>query len=276
MKKNKLQMINKLNYLCGKDISKYDTSFLEKTIHHRIAITKCLSVEDYSNFLEQNKEEVTVFLNSLHNSYSKFFRNTFTFSVLEQLVFPNLIYNHNKGNKRKEIRIWSSACASGQEAYSLAIVLEELKNGDNKKFSYCIFATDLSELQIKKAKTGKFTKEELGNMNLKYLKKWFIKKDETYVVKPALKKNIYFSTFDLFNEQLNSPPKSIFGGFDLIFNANLLFYYNKKHQKIILKKVANNLVKGGFVITGEVEREILIKHNYKEVFPQTAIFRKEL
>jgi chemotaxis protein methyltransferase CheR len=276
MKENKLQIINKLKQLCNTDISKYEESFLEKAIHNRLVKTKCISVEEYCSFLEQNREEVFVFLNSLHNSYSKFFRNTFTFSILEQLVFPNLIYNHNKGNKRKEIRIWSSACASGQEAYSLAIVLEELKNGDNKKFSYCIFATDLSEAQIEKAKKGQFTEEEIDNLNLKQVKKWFTKRGETYIVKPALKTNIYFSTFDLFNEQLNSPPKSIFGSFDLIFNANILFYYNNKHQKKILKKLNNNLVKDGYIITGEVEREFLIKHNYIEKFPQSAIFHKGL
>ncbi|PHQ57257.1 MAG: hypothetical protein COC16_01535 [Lutibacter sp.] len=147
MKEVKIQIVNKLKQLYDTDISKYDVSFLDRTIHNRAEITQCVSVEEYCSFLDKNKEEAFIFLNSLRNSYSKFFRNTFTFSVLENLIFPNLIHN-NKYNKSKEIRIWSSACASGQEAYSLAIVLEELKNGNDKKFNYRIFATDLSESQI--------------------------------------------------------------------------------------------------------------------------------
>jgi chemotaxis methyl-accepting protein methylase len=79
--------------------------------------------------------------------------------------------------------------------------------------------------------------------------------------------------FDLFSEQLSCPPASIFGDFDLMVCANLLFYYKNEDRKIILKKAGKCLAKGGFIITGETERDILIRHNYHEVFPQSAIFQ---
>jgi chemotaxis protein methyltransferase CheR len=273
MNPNIIQLVKKLESLNGTNISKYDVSFLNKSIQNRIEETASLSFEAYFNYLEQNKGEVAIFLNSLHNSYSQFFRNTFTFSVLENLILPNLIQK-KQGFKNKEIRIWSSACASGQEAYSLAILLEELKNANSEKFNYRIIATDLHESQIKSAKKGQYTKETLGNLRLKHLKKWFTKNGDLYTVKPALKKYISFSEFDLFNEKLNSPDTSIFGDFDLIVCANILFYYNNKNRKKILEKVINNMSKGGCVVTGEAERELFKNYNFQEMFPTSAIYSK--
>ena len=114
----------------------------------------------------------------------------------------------------------------------------------------------------------------MGNLPLKYLKQWFTKHNDIYTVKPALKKHITFSEFDLFNENLNSPHASIFGDFDLIVCANLLFYYNNECQKKILQKVINNMADEGYVVTGEVEREILTGFNFQEIFQKSAIFSR--
>lgn len=273
MKENLIQIEKALRNFNDIDISKYDSKFLNKSILNRMDETKYLLIDEYLYFLEQNKEENQILLSSLQNSFSKFFRNTFTFSILEAIIFPILIQDKS-GNKNKEIRIWSSACASGQEVYSLAIVLEALKNGDATKFNYRIFATDVSESQIKLAEIGEYTEEALGNIPLKYTKQWFTKHNGIYKVKPTLKKHITFSQFDLSNDKLKSPRDSIFGDFDLIVCANLLFYYNNDYRKKILQKVINNMAEGGYVVTGEVEREILTGFNFYEIFPKSAIFSR--
>lgn len=255
----------------GIDISKYEETFLNKSLQKRVAETHCDSVKAYFRFLQQNDTEVKHLLDSLHNSYSEFFRNPLTFALLEQMILPSIILKKGR-TKRKEIRIWSAACAAGQEVYSLAILLEELKAGDSNNFTYRIFATDQSESQINEARNGQYSEQAIGNLNLKRVKKWFTKQGETFTVKPELKENIDFSVFDLFDEQLSSPPASIFGDFDLIVCANLLFYYKPEYQKIILHKTSFGLSKEGFLVSGETEREILLNHQYKEVFLQSAIF----
>jgi len=260
-----------LKNLYNIDISQYDKSFLNNSIERRVNELLFPTIEDYYNYIEQDENEAILLSKSLHNNYSRFFRNSLTFSVLEHIVLPKLIYDNN-GIKNKELRIWSSACANGQEVYSLAILLEELKNGDNEKFTYRIFATDHSKSQITKATKGRYTAQNLNNVSLERLTQWFKKSGDEYTVKPILKNNISFSEFDLFEKNLNSPPSSIFGDFDIILCANLLFYYNIKHQNRILKKVNNNIVKDGYIISGESERGILLAQNYKEVFPQSAIF----
>ncbi len=272
MNTGSMNINNVLSLLSEIDVSKYDESFLNTSLQKRINETLCGSEENYFSYLEENKMEAANFVDSLHISYSSFFRNQLTFSVLERIILPSLIQK-KKDNKRKEIRIWSAACAAGQEVYSLAMLLEEFKNCDNEKLNYRIFAADQNEAQLIEARNGIYDAHALNNINLKRVNEWFIKNGAAYSVKPELKKNITFSVFDLFNEHLSCPPESIFGDFDLVICANLLFYYKPEFRKIILKKTCGSLAKGGYLITGETEREILMNYNCQEVYPHSAIFR---
>jgi chemotaxis methyl-accepting protein methylase len=261
------------NLLHDVDILKYDETFINKSIQNRITETKSKSEEEYFAILKQNKKEVAKFLNSLHNNYSEFFRNQLTFSVLEQIIIPSLILK-KKESKNKEIRIWSAACAAGQEAYSIAMLFEEYNANNNEKVKYRIFATDQCEKQLTQARMGKFDVSEINNLNFKRVKQWFTKHGDAYFVKPILKKNIDITEFDLFNEKYSCPPVSIFGDFDIVLCANLLFYFKPEYRKRILNKTSNCLSNGGYIITGETEREILMNFNLKEVYSQSAIFKK--
>jgi chemotaxis methyl-accepting protein methylase len=192
---------------------------------------------------------------------------------LEQILLPRLLFL-NRNKPRGEIRIWSAACASGQEVYSLAILLEESKRSNNDAPGYRIFASDQSESQVRKAIAGRYCPNELTRMRLNHLNEWFSDEGDFYTIKPELKKNIEYSLFDLRNKDLSCPAASIFGDFDIVICANLFFYYSDEVRSYILSKITNCLADGGFVITGETERDILIKKGFIEVYPQSAIFRK--
>jgi chemotaxis methyl-accepting protein methylase len=223
--------------------------------------------------LLKSKKEAEILLNSLQISYTEFFRNSLTFSLLEHVVLPGMLLR-NHAHNNKEIRIWSAACSTGQEAYSLAMILEELQNGKSKKANYRIFATDHCKSKIDEAKKGIYSMHAIKNLKLKQINQWFDIQGDFYAVKQDLKRNIDFSVFDLFDNSLSVPPASIFGDFDLVFCSNLLYYYNNEYIKNILDKVCKSMVKGGYLITGEAEQEILLKHNFYEVYPQSAIFQK--
>jgi chemotaxis methyl-accepting protein methylase len=257
----------------GTDVSKYDTTFLNKSLQKRMAEAFCLSDDEYCKFLEENRKEGTRFVESLQISYSEFFRNPLTFAVLERIILPSLKLKKTSA-KRKEIRIWSAACAAGQEAYSLAILLEEQKNYNSESFKFRIFATDQSEVLLSEARKGEFNAFALNNVNLKRIKECFDKNAKTFKIKPNLKENIDFSVFDLLNKDYICPPSSIFGDFDLVVCANLLFYYKPEYREIILEKVSNSMVNNGFLITGEAEREIFLNAGFREVYPYSAIFQK--
>jgi chemotaxis protein methyltransferase CheR len=257
--------------LNGFDVSGFDADFLDKSIRKRIETTNCSTTKDYSYLLEANNEEGTCLINSLFVSYSQFFRNPLTFSVLESIILPSISLKKS-GPKNKEVRIWSTACAAGQEAYSLAMLLEEQKAGNQKNIGYRIFATDKSVSQLNEARKAKFPDTALKNLTMTRLGRWFTKHGNIYTINDELKKHIDFSEFDLFNEKLGCPPASIFGGFDIVICANILFYYKPEFQMKILRKIENCLALGGYLITGETERDILLKNNYNEAFPQSAIF----
>lgn len=257
----------------GIDISMFDESFVNKTILQRIDSTGCLDIADYSRFVAENETEAALFTGLLTVSYSEFFRNPLTFSVLESIVLPEMVFR-KRNNKSKEIRIWSAACAGGHETYSMAMLLENLI-GQNDKMRYRIFGTDQDETQINKARLGEYCKDCTGNVRQKQLETWFIPAGNSWSVIPELKKHIKFSVFDLLSEQYSSPPESIYGDFDLVICANVLFYYKPEVQKIIMDKIRESLADDGLLVTGEAEREILKTGKFKEVFPQSAIFRKK-
>lgn len=263
------QIIDLLKQSYNIDLSGFDVDFFNKVIQKRLSETKCQSLNDYYSLLQHNNVETDFLIQNIHINYSEFFRNSLTFSVLEKIILPELI---NK-NGTQEIRIWSAACAAGQEAYSLAMLLEEFNGTQNKKLNYRIFATDQSELQVNEAKKGCFSSDAVNNIMTKRLNKWFSKKGEKYRVLPELKANINFSVFDLLNKDLCCPPESVFGDFDIIVCANLLFYYKNDYRKSILKKLQSCLSKDGYIITGEAERDILIKNNYKEISTNSSIFK---
>ncbi len=256
------------------DVSPFDETFLEKSLQKRIAVMNCLSQEEYFIFLQKNKKEGIRFSHSLFICYSEFFRNPLTFAFLERLILPSLIAKKIY-SKQKEIRIWCAACAAGQEAYSLAMLLEENKNGNANKFNYRIFATDQSQQEINEAQKGHYSDSAIKNLTIKRFNKWFIKHGNNNTIIPELKTHIDFSVFDLFNPQLSAPPASIFGDFDLVICANLLFYYKPEYRKTILSKINKCLAREGFLITGETERDILSKNNYKEVYLHSGIFQKK-
>ncbi|MEI6123377.1 MAG: protein-glutamate O-methyltransferase CheR [Bacteroidota bacterium] len=268
-----------LKQLTGIEVDVFENSFLEKSLERRISETKCRSATEYGALLEKQPEEATHFIDSLQICYSEFFRNPLTFAVLEQLILPFLIAE-NTNKKNKELRVWTAACAAGQETYSVAMLLQEFNNGKISAIPYRIFATDQSELAISEAKQGVYSNTALNNLTTKRLNQWFTKQDngETndahYTVLPLLKNHIDFSVFNLLNTELCCPAASIFGNFDLVVCCNLLFYYKAKYRKLIFDKIAKSMASGAFVITGETERDILIKHNYREVFVNSAIFIK--
>ena len=261
-----------IKQLKGVDISNYDVSFIEKSLQRRMTETKCESETEYSTFIEQNEKEASLYLESLSVGYSEFFRNSLSFAVLEKIVLNNILSKKSK-SKRKEIRIWSAACSKGQEPYSLAILLKEIKAIGGEDINFRIFATDSNEAVVNEARMGVFRADELENLTGRRVKQWFIKNKDSYTVKPELKENIEFSVFDLANKEHAAPQSSIFGDFDLVVCANLLFYYKPAFRSKMIDKVTQTLSNEGYLMTSETERNLLLDEYFEEVYPQSALFR---
>jgi chemotaxis protein methyltransferase CheR len=258
----------------GRDISAYDASFLVKSIGRRLAATGSPSSADYCRSLSEDSTEAKALFDSLNISYSEFFRSPLSFALLEQILLPALTEEKNRTGQ-PGIRIWSAGCAAGQEAYSIAMLMDELTALNKNSVAYRIFATDASEPDLLLAKQGFFSGSVVQNIRLKHLRKYFTQVGETYSVNAALRDRIDFSIHNLLDAHSSYPPTSIYGEFDLITCSNLLFYYRPTVRQFILNRFHRCLSSKGYLVTGEAEREIVSKtEGFRAAMPPAAVFQK--
>ena len=255
------------------DLSRLDDSFLLQMIKRRCELIPISDISTYPARLEQDGAERQLLLLSLNNNFTEFFRNSLTFAHLEHWVLPNLIDRIPQG---RELRIWSAGCSTGQEPYSLAILLENLCEKRQQPFRYRIFATDISATALAAASTGEYAQEAVQNIRLKDLNCFFSYANGCYAVSERLKNHISFSYYDLVDPLSSNPKESIFGNFDLILCSNVLLYYNAASQRLILQKLINSMVDSGYLITGEAERSITGRCSaVSAVCPPSSIYRKK-
>jgi chemotaxis methyl-accepting protein methylase len=258
----------------GLDISAYEGSFLLQTIDRRRAEVGGLSMEAYLECLAGSRAEAELFCRSLRVGYSEFFRDPLTFALLEQQILPSLIAE-NREAEGTELRVWSAGCAAGQEAWSIAILLDALCGAGQEKLPYRIFATDVFETDLTCARNGLYNADSVGNIRLKQLQTCFSHHADTYAIVPRLRARVDFSRYDLLDEHSVCPPVSLYGDFDLIFCCNLLFYYRPELRQRILDKVCSALAPGGYFVTGETEKGVVSEHQWLcAVTPSGTVFKK--
>ena len=274
MRKAKSEIVNFIRNSFGTDLSVYDESFLLKFLRERMMATACSTMADYSLFVKNDLSEAKTLVDSLNITYSEFFRDPLVFAILHQIVFPDMFINKKK-NGRNEIRIWSAAAASGQEAYSLAMLLDHLEMYYHTNINIHLFASDISMSEINKAKEGEYPADQLQNTPFKYLNKYFYPNGNRYKLIPRIRESVDFSIYDMLDSKTISPPESIYGSFDLIYCSNLLIYYNTKTRDQIIQKLLKNLDKDGLLITGESEREMFTAYNLHAGYYPAAIFQKK-
>ena len=243
----------------GKDISGYDVAFLARSLAKRVAGTGAMSASDYLRRLVEDRSEADGFFDFLNITYSDFFRSPLTFGHLEQLLLPNLFLEVARAG-RAELRVWVAGCAAGQEAWSVAMLLEDLAAARGHSLPFRIIATDISEAGLALARAGTYDQRAMQNVRLRHLREYFLKKGETYTVGPLLRSHVEFSRYDLLDERSICPPTSLYGDFDLILCCNLLFYYRADHLQRILDKLCRALAPDGYFVTGEAEREAVANH----------------
>jgi chemotaxis protein methyltransferase CheR len=258
----------------GLDLSPFDESFLIKVIAKRAATLVETGVV-YGIRLAQDLSEAKTLLQSLHIGYSEFFRNSLAFAMLERLILPDLLEAKEKSG-RGEIRIWSAGCATGQEAWSIAILLNELNRARDTSIPYRIIATDWFSPDLDVARTGHYSEDAVGNVRMSHLRRYFIKQKDSFHIASRLMERVDFSNYDLLNDQTSCPPVSIFGNFDLVFCSNVLLYYRPEMQMHILGKIRHCLAPDGYLITDETETGIVEGDSgFRRAAMPAAIFIKE-
>lgn len=218
----------------GIDLSYYRDSYLERRIKARMRKSGFSNFFDYMEKLETDLEERKKFIDEVGINVSYFFRNKNTFEEIKNLIIPEL-------RDKKTIYIWSAGCASGEEPYSLAIILNE-----EKIKNYKIFATDIDSEIIEKAKDGTYSPDKFIETPKEIIEEYFIKINGKFKVVENLKRNITFFIHDV----IKKPPLL---NFDLVLCRNVIIYFVKEKQKIVYENLYNSLKKGGFLVLGKTE-----------------------
>jgi len=267
-------LVEVMRRIHGLDISCYDTAFLLKAIERRWQTATAETSAAYLERVAQDRAEAEALVDSLQIHFSEFFRDPLTFALVEQRILPGLVAA-SEASDRRELRIWSAGCSTGQEAYSLAILLVELSGARERPISFRLFATDRCEAQIAQARAGAFPASAMHNVRLGHLQRWFRQQGSIYVAAPELRERVDFSVHDLLDERSICPPASIFGDFDLVVCCNVLLYYQAEDRQRILDKLQRCLVGGGYLVTGEAERDpVQNTAGFRAMATPASVFQK--
>lgn len=239
------------------DITEYDIDFVYSTIQERCTAIGMASIAEYALYLSSDHIEAETLYDHLNINYTDFFRDALSFAQLQDKILPELFL---KKADESELRIWSAGCSTGQEAYSIAMTIEEYYKSKYLKPYYRIIATDRSRHHLDFAVKGEYCEESIQNIKIKLIQEYFLKKNNTYQINHRLSKHIDFAFYDLLETRSFFPKESIYGNFDLVMCCNVLFYYKKKYQDFLMEKLIRSVRNGGYLIIGNAEKHLAKKY----------------
>ncbi|WP_440946391.1 CheR family methyltransferase [Methanosarcina sp. T3] len=233
----------------GFNCEHYKEAHFRRRINVRVRATNSENYEEYLRVLKKDSEEHEYLVKALTINVSEFFRNPETFGVIEKEVIPFLIRSRSD-SMIKSIRIWSAGCATGEEAYSLAILLHKILGRDFDRYRISILGTDIDNSSLEKALKGIYGENVLKNVDASLKESYFIKQGETYQVSEQLRSMIRFKRHDMLSESMS---KFCANRFDLIICRNVMIYFKKEIQEQLQLNFHQVLNRGGFFVIGKAE-----------------------
>ncbi len=250
----------------GIDFTLYKPGTIGRRIERRMAIRNIGSSSDYLTRLSEDDEELENLYRDLLIGVTEFLRDPQAFEVLYSNVLEDMA---EKLSNERSLRIWTPGCATGEEAYSLALMLHELATAKNKPLNVKIFATDLHPGALEAAGAGLYRKEALSNISEERLDRYFIPQSDghTYRISPELRRMVVFAPQNVTKD----PP---FTKIDLLSCRNLLIYLQQHVQDKILSLFHFSLNKGGVLFLGPSETAGVLESEFDTVDRHWRIYRK--
>jgi two-component system CheB/CheR fusion protein len=239
----------------GVDFTHYKHSTLKRRIKRRMAIRGFEKLEDYSRELEKNRDESSALCENFFITVTAFFREPAVFAELKKKVFPALVENRMPEDK---IRIWVPGCATGEEAYSVAICLMEFLDEADVNVPFEVFATDISETAIEKARAGTYTDGALAHISPQRLARFFTRSENGYQISKAVRDLCIFARHNVAQD----PP---FSKLDLVSCCNVLIYLGPLLQRKVLSIIQFALKPTGFLMLGPSEGVGTLSESFHQV-----------
>jgi len=264
LSKKDFALLSKFIYdQCGIKLPEYKLVMLQSRIQKRLRSLKIDDFPKYVDYLfsvEGQKHEIIHLLDVVTTNKTDFFREPVHFEFMEDTALPEF---SNAGGRN--MKIWSAGCSSGEEPYTIAMVLNEFIEG-NSRFNYSILATDLSTDILQKAANAVYKMERVDTMPQFYLHKYFMKNKNTdkplVKVKPNLRTKISYKRLNFM-----LPSYDVDKDFNLIFCRNVLIYFERDVQEMVINKLCKHLVLGGYFFLGHSESIINMDVPLKQIMP---------
>lgn len=235
----------------------------------RLRATGTTTVEDYCSFLRgpQGEEELGHLIDVISTNHTYFFREEGHFSALRDLILPDLEHRRSK-ERWPTLRVWSAACSSGEEPYSIAMALDEHFGAGPGAWPWQIEATDISSRILAKAQAGIYPAETVSKLGPARAKAYFQvgygEQEGFYRVRQALRSQVRFHRLNLLEGQ---PPFS--EPFHIIFCRNVMIYFDRPTQEELVRRLKARLAPGGYLLVGHSESLTGIAHGLTMVRPAT-------
>ena len=213
---------------------------------------------------DENGPEITEFINRLTTNHTYFFREEKHFDFLREKLLPDLFAQEQTS---KDLRIWSAGCSSGEEAFTLAMIIDDMLGDKKKIWDTQILATDISQRVLEKANLGIYDKDTLSRIDPLFKKHYFVPINERYQIKANIRSEVIFRKFNL------THPFMFKRKFHIIFCRNVLIYFDKTSKDAVLTKFYNALHHGGHLFIGHSETIENAEIGFKFVAP--SIYMKE-
>jgi chemotaxis protein methyltransferase CheR len=246
---------------------------LESRLTNRLAELGLSSFEDYYYCLkygsDKAKNEMSNLFDVVTTNETSFFRNPPQLDAFKILIQKN--YLNGTGSIATPVRIWSAACSTGEEAYTLAIIMEELMQTTKQNIPYMIYATDISQKVLESAKRAVFSQYSIRNTDESFKNKYFTEENNMFKLKENVKKNVKIDFMNLMDENSYRTYKQM----DIIFCRNVLIYFDEKMKKKVIEGLYECLKPKGFLTIGHAESLHNISRAFKPlVFPGTIAYQK--
>jgi two-component system CheB/CheR fusion protein len=227
----------------GHDFANYKRATVLRRIERRITVRDLPDLEAYAAFLTDHPNEVQALLKDLLISVTNFFRDPAAFAALEQEVLPRLFQGKSAN---EQVRVWVVGCATGEEAYSLAMLCAERSFDLLDAPRFQVFASDIDEAAIARAREGLYTSSDLADVSPERLRRFFTREDGRYRVRRELRETVLFANHNI----LKDPP---FSHIDLVSCRNVLIYLNHTAQERVMETLHFALKGGGYLFLGTSE-----------------------
>lgn len=257
-------ILNQLLKITGVDFSVYKMNTIKRRIIRRMLLYKITTLKQYAKLLTQKNEETDILYQDLLINVTSFFRDTDTHKFLKEDLLPKLLKRKKTG---ESLRIWVPACATGEEAYSIAMMLLEIQGSQPNNTPVQIFATDLSGFAINKARIGIYSKQELEAVSPKRIQRFFTKADGGFRVNKAVRDMCVFAQHNI----LSDPP---FSRLDFISCCNLFIYLDSTAQKKVVNTFHYALNNDGFLMLGNSENISQSAHLFASFNKKFKIFSR--